>query len=81
MRINNDEELKQAHEALKAIQAAMLARATGQQVKSYAIGSRNVTRSEMSFNELKLLENDYIKAIASYTGNARQRRARLIPCD
>lgn len=81
MRINNDEELKQAQEALKAIQAAMLARATGQQVKSYAIGSRNITRSEMSFAELKMLENDYIKAIDSYTGNARQRRARLIPCD
>ena len=60
MRINNDEELKQAQEALKAIQAAMLARATGQQIKSYAIGSRNNTRSEMSFAELYMLEYDSI---------------------
>lgn len=79
MRINNEAELADAELALAQIKKAILQKATGEQVVAYTIGSRQITKSTMSYNELKALRNEYEAAIIAYKGIPKTKKVVLVP--
>ena len=74
--------LEMRRKALEATEAAYLALLTGQ-VQSYAIGSRNLTRLNLS--ELKetisTLEKEIDELEAVLRGGSRRKAVGIIPCD